>query len=263
MADGLRGVVAGCVVGVDDDLVRCAAGEPGRGVRGRRGRAGEGSVEIDAIAGDGDVVGRGRPGRRDGRDGGGTLDEVLRRRRRARVRAGSSRDNQPRDRRPVPGGVVGINADGVGRAATQARKCVARLRRRPGHDRSQVQVVTRHTNVVARPTPRQRDRRLRHERGGETDRRRRQLRIRTGCGAGRDRGLPRAVPSRVKGINGHRVRGTTGKPSQRVSRRRRRGDKIAVDIKTITRNTDIIGRRRPRQTQTGLRRRTNNNTTRQ
>ena len=82
----LGGAVAGCVEGVDGEGVVGAAGEAADDAGGAGGGVDEVGAVVDAVAGDADVVGGGRPGERDAGGGAGRGGDVGRRGRRLACR---------------------------------------------------------------------------------------------------------------------------------------------------------------------------------
>ena len=128
----LAGAVAGGVVRVDRERVGGSAGQAGEGGGRHERRAGRAPVAVEAVAGDADVVRRGRPGDRDARLGRRALDEAERGRRReyvgraaaaaaatAAARAGVGR-GRGRDPAGAAALVVGVDAEAVRAAAREA-----------------------------------------------------------------------------------------------------------------------------------------------
>ena len=239
----LRGAVAGCVGGVDGERVARPAHEAGDGVgRPGPGPDARGSV-VDPVARDTDVVERSAPGERDRRRGRAGRDEVRRRGRRLRVAgAGGCRGRALRHRaiRGVPGSVVSLERDGVGRRALEAGIGIGERGRRTGGDAVQEGAIAGDADVVRRRAPGHQDRRLR--RAGLLIRRRRgRSRVRgTGVRRGRDRAAGRRVADGVVGLDAQGVGRSAGQAGEGVARARSTGHERAASIAAIAGDTDVV-----------------------
>src|SRR5207244_1760461 len=140
--------------------------------------------------------------------------------RRLRVgRAGGGRGGQGSLARLVPGGVVGVDREGVRGATGEARGRVARGARTPGRRTGacDVGVVSRRAAVVARRRPAAPDVPYATLFRAQAAGRGRRLRVgRAGGGRGGQGSLARLVPGGVVGVDREGVRGATGEARGRV-----------------------------------------------
>ena len=251
----LAGAVAGRVVRVDLDPVAPAAGEPGHGVVAPGRRADDGSVAVDLVADNADVVARRGPVERDR----GLVrchdNQLAGSRRRCGVRARRGRHQHARGRRAVPGGVERAHTERVHRPARQTANRVLRGGGRACEIAVTEDLVRDDAEVVARGLPRERDAGGRD--AGLPDGRglRRRLCVGTCCRRGDDQSSRRAIAGRVVGADTEQVARSARERRVGVAALNRGSDALIVAEGGVTSDAAAISRRTPGDRDRGLSRR--------
>ncbi len=202
------------------DVRSCSAGETGEDVRARAARVDTCAGAVDAVAGDGDVVGRGVPRQRNARrrhPGGGQSSGSRGRR---RVDARARRHDQVRSGRPDARCVVGVDADRVRRPAGERGERVRARARGADTHASHVDAVSGHADVVGRRAPVDPGCRLGRTRLRQRRRDRRRLRVRARRRRRHDPRLCGAIAGCVPRVDRQLVAATADETGERPVRQR-------------------------------------------
>ena len=211
----LHRVVADRVVGVDRQRVARPARKRREGVARLRSARDQRAVLVAAVPGHADVVARGAP--RELHRGLGHLNggEARRLCGRRGVHAGAGRRALRGLAGAIAGGVKGVHRKRVARPAGEPGQGVRRPWRRASGYQALVDPVSDDADVVERPAPRERERRIGCGRNRKRRGARRRGRVRAGGRSRRQRRLRRAPAGLVRGIDLHEIAGSARKATER------------------------------------------------